>query len=85
MKPKFAPSRSPTVKLSKVHWEPIKRRHTSASSDRSIFGSIKPDSDEEKNQIYSELEALFAPKRAKTVSTATATARAFKDFPQKKI
>ena len=70
----FAPSRSPTVKLSKVNWEPIKRRHTSAT-DNSFWSDkiLKPDSIAERNEIYAELEEMFSPKRAKTVAVAETT------------
>ena len=71
----FEPTRNPTIKLPKVNWEPIKRRHTSAT-DNSFWSdkTLKPDSMEERNEIYAELEEMFSPKRAKTVSTAPETA-----------
>ena len=65
----FAPTRKPTVKVSKVHWEPIKRRHTSTGAEtaRAFWNNLEPDPVEERNEIYSQLEEMFSPKRAKSI------------------
>ena len=56
----FAPKRSPTMKLTPVHWEPIKRN---VPVEKSIWSQLEPDSEEILQDLYATLEKKFTSKQ----------------------
>jgi len=72
----FAPKRSPTMKLTPVHWEPVKRN---VLVEKSIWSQLEPDSEEVLQDLYATLEMKFTAKQAsKSKSSSLAPKPSFR-------